>query len=870
MVLYNMKIIAREVKLLTLLLFVITTKLIASHSTIVQVFDEQGFPLPGVNVYTDDFSFSGSTDVHGEIQIIVKNTNSAVNFSFIGYKNLELPYRQLTQRGGKLFMIPVIHTLSTLVVHGRRDDLLADASNKIKVITAERIERSYANTSADLLSREGGLFVQKSQLGGGSPIIRGFEANRVLLVVDGVRMNNAIYRNGHLQNSISIDPSMLQQVEVIYGPGSLTYGSDALGGVVHFRSKDPSLYYGNDRKTKIDINFSSRFASATKSKIFHTDFNIGAKKWGFLTSLSYANFNDLKAGTNRPEKHPTFGKRSFFASRLEGQDILTENSNPNVQVGSGYAQYDLLQKVRFQPNEDLYFVLNLQLSNTTDIPRYDRLTESEDDGFKFAEWHYGPQFRSLASLKTRILKPNLFFDRATIIKAFQRIGEDRHDRKFGSDIRESSLVDLNIYSITADFDKSLDKRELHWLNYGLDWNHNDVFSSAFSTNIVNGDISNDVNTRYPSQGSSLTALGAYANYRLRNRDSSIVFNAGLRYNYTSLFAQFSSSDPIQWPSAYIDGIRSNNNALTWATGVSYKLPSRWTIKASIGTAFRSPNVDDFAKFREKNGFITVPNTSLKPEKAFSTELSIDKDIFNASIGNLSFNRINWSVTGFYTHLKDAIVRQDFMLPDGSTTFLSRGDELFVQANVNSDFARIYGVSTNLLVDINANWQLRSGINYTYGRRALTLDPTLPTEVKEITVPQDHIPPLYGQTALTFEKDDFNIEAVIRYNGSKKTKDYAVSSVAFDSDSGCGLIFNRGGTSDNIEQGTIGTSTDNCGSIYQGVYGWTTFNLYTGYQINKKFSINLGLENITDIHYREFASGISAPGRNFILSLRGQF
>ena len=79
-------------------------------------------------------------------------------------------------------------------------------------------------------------------------MLRGFEANRVLLVVDGVRMNNAIYRSGHLQNAITIDPNVLERVEVIFGSSSVGYGSDALGGVVHYYTKTPKL--NSEKKLK--------------------------------------------------------------------------------------------------------------------------------------------------------------------------------------------------------------------------------------------------------------------------------------------------------------------------------------------------------------------------------------------------------------------------------------------------------------------------------------------------------------------------------------------------------------------------------------------------------------------------------------------
>ena len=108
-------------------------------------------------------------------------------------------------------------------------------------VLKSREQLNYQTNTADVLINSGKLFVQKSQQGGGSPVIRGFEASRILLMVDGVRMNNAIYRAGHLQNIISIDNMVLDRVEVLYGPSSTIYGSDALGGVVNMFTKNPVL-----------------------------------------------------------------------------------------------------------------------------------------------------------------------------------------------------------------------------------------------------------------------------------------------------------------------------------------------------------------------------------------------------------------------------------------------------------------------------------------------------------------------------------------------------------------------------------------------------------------------------------------------------
>lgn len=120
----------------------------------------------------------------------------------------------------------------------------SEVASQLRVLRSEEIFEQAAQTIPDALEKTGAVFVQRSQMGGGSPILRGFEANKVLLVLDGVRMNNAIYRSGHLQNAITVDPAMLERVEVHFGPASVMYGSDALGGVIHFRSRQAQFSRG--------------------------------------------------------------------------------------------------------------------------------------------------------------------------------------------------------------------------------------------------------------------------------------------------------------------------------------------------------------------------------------------------------------------------------------------------------------------------------------------------------------------------------------------------------------------------------------------------------------------------------------------------
>ena len=146
------------------------------------------------------------------------------------------------------------YSLNEIVVSANKfNESRSEVGQSIRVINAKEISFLNQQTTPDLLQSSGNIFVQKSQMGGGSPVIRGFETNKVLMVVDGVRMNNAIYRGGHLQNSLTIDNNALERLEIVLGPGSVIYGSDALGGVMHFYSKNPKLSDNNNLKTLTNL-----------------------------------------------------------------------------------------------------------------------------------------------------------------------------------------------------------------------------------------------------------------------------------------------------------------------------------------------------------------------------------------------------------------------------------------------------------------------------------------------------------------------------------------------------------------------------------------------------------------------------------------
>ncbi len=694
---------------------------------------------------------------------------------------------------------------------------------------------------------------------------------------------------------------MLERMEVTFGPGSLLYGSDALGGVVHFRSKEPKLNFDKiPGSYRLESNFYTRYASANEEKSAHVDFNFGKTKWASLTSFTFTDYGDMRAGNNRPVGYEHFGRRLNYVQRVDGIDQTPENvtlnadssfsDNSNVQIGTAYSQMDFTQKIKFQPNEHSYQLLNFQFSTTSDVPRYDVLTEqksSDPKNLKWAEWFYGPQKRLLASLKMRYSKPTKYFDKATIIGSYQRLEEDRLKRKLNNLKRVYNLANVNVVSLTADFDKSLDSLNNKQVMYGMETNLNDVNATAGSLVMSTERVIIDELTRYPGNSNKVVTGAFYGNFRVASKDSALVANAGLRFTVASLRSKFGRDSIIIWPDKYYNGINNTHADLTWSGGLAYSTKDKFQARAMLSKAFRSPNLDDFSKIDEKNEKVTIPNPNLVPETSINAEFSMAKQFGEIKQGQGT--AVTLRATGYHTWIKNLIVRRGFALPDGSNQLAMGFDTLETVANVNAAKGFIYGASFNADLNIGQRLKLSSGIHFTKGKESLyqEFDNGL---VLDTLVPASHIPPTYGNTSLTYTGKKFTASLFANYFGRKPVEDYGV--VLFKLDEG-ELVPDRLDGSDNIELSytTAGyffkeitengerrleptcnnpDSEGNCEGEYVGTLAYTTFNFYTSWQITKQLRVNFAVENITDLHYRPFASGMSGAGRNFILSLRAGF
>jgi len=793
--------------------------------------DETDFPIGEVAIYNKNLTISTITNDDGIADISNFNKTDILLISHVSYSAFNTTLEDLKSKNFIIKLIKKTAQLDEIVLFiFKKQEKSTRIAEQTIAITREDILKESPQTSADLLASIPGIKVQKSQFGGGSPVLRGMESNRVLLVVDGVRMNNAIYRKGHLQNSITISPSLLERTEIVFGPSSVIYGSDALGGVIHYYTKTPKT----SEIPKVKSNFFSRFGSVNQEITTNLSAEFSFKKWASFTSYSQSSFGDLKMGKKRNDGFKDWGLVPYFSENIDANYAAnpTVNSDPNIQRNTGYEQKDFLQKFYIPFSNKTNVTVNLQYSTSSDIPRFDRLTELKAGSLKFAEWYYGPQDRFLVSTQLSIKPEKKWLDRGTFTGSYQNIKESRVQRKFHDLKRLYRNEEIDVYTLNGDFSVLLTNEKNRNLSYGFEVTYNDVISIpkgkkiAVSSNKVVG-FSGDfkVQSRFPDGGSSYTSSAIYTDYR-QDIGSKSTLNTGIRLTTTRLNAKWIDQTFIVLPKTEIE---LNNTALTATIGYVYKPTKTWQINSVLSSGFRSPNIDDVGKIREKSGDVTIPNVELKPEFAYNAEIGILK-FFNQRRFSFGFNT-------YYTILDNYITRE----ADGNT-ILYDGEIGNVVKNRNKGRAYITGYTANYFGRINHNWKTSGFITYTKGRTFDTQEP------------MSSIPPLFGKLEISYRKNKLEISADYRFNTKKDIKDYNLSE----------------GINNQVETPIINPNATNDVDKYFGTPSWKTIGLNGKYDVTQNFWVQGKISNLFDEHYKEFASGVYAPGRNFSVAIQATF
>ncbi|WP_344787055.1 TonB-dependent receptor plug domain-containing protein [Postechiella marina] len=770
-------------------------------------------PINAVAIYNFDKSVNVVSDENGHANLDAFSSNEVLYFQHLTHL-LKTINKSKIDASNIIYLDANTQGLDEIVISASKfEQDKKDIPQKIISINSESIQFVNPQTSADLLESSGQVFIQKSQLGGGSPMIRGFSTNRLLITVDGVRMNNAIFRGGNLQNVISIDPFSIQSTEVTIGSGSVIYGSDAIGGVMSFYTQKPQLSYTDSLLFK--SNAIVRYSSASDEKTGHLDFNLGYKKWAFLTNVSYTSFGDLTMGKHGPDEY----LRPEFAITTNTGDVVITNNNPLVQRQSGYNQINVMQKARFEPYKKLSLDLGLYYTKTSDVPRYDRLIRYKNNTLRSAEWNYGPQKWFMGNMQvTKLSSSSNLYDKIKTTLAYQNFQESRLDRDFGDDIRNVREEHVDAYSFNFDFEKTLSKKIQFF--YGIEYVYNKVKSIGFEENITNNTQTPTV-SRYPN-GASWQSAAAYTSIKYKP-NLKFVFQSGLRFNNVVSKANFTNNNVyLNLP---FNSSKNSAGALTGTAGFRWSPTQTIQWKLNASSAFRAPNIDDIGKvFDSEPGSVVVPNENLKPEYAYSAELGLKLNFTDAFVLDMST---------YYTYLDNALVRRDYTL-NGETEIEYDGELSNIQAIQNASKARIYGFEVDLKWHIQEHLKLTSQYSVISGTE----------ENNDIEVPIRHVAPNFGNTHLVWSNNkNLKIDGFLNYNEQLSYNDLATSEIEKD------YIY----------------ALDNNGNPYAP--SWYTLNLRTQYKISDTTTVTASLENITDQRYKTYSSGIAAAGRNFILALK---
>jgi len=676
------------------------------------VTDGEGNPVVKAHVELISTIIGAVTDKRGEF--ILKRVPEGVyslRITHISYtKKVISPVVVRKKSAVKLGIIKlkinVLQSPGISVTATRSTNEITDVSKAVNLIPEIVISERNSKTTAEVLREEPGVFVQKTSHGGGSAIIRGLSSNQILLMVDGIRLNNSTYRLGNHSYLTMIDYFSLEQLEVVRGPASVLYGSDALGGAVNAITKE--RISGNN-KAGFNYRVFGRAATADKERTSRVEMSYISEKIGMVGGLSFKRFGDLRRGTNNsvPE--------------------LEHSLNGPVQTPSGFDCFDYDYKLITYPSRTTKLTLATQYTKKSNLPRYDKY---ENSGY--FKWLYNPQIRHLTYLKLNKSLNNRYVSSMEITLSLnnQKEGREKQKKPESSITRES--VDVKTGGFTLQLRSFI---RGHFLTYGSEVYHDLVSSERSRQDPVTLELTKDKQARYPD-GATYTSFGAYIQdeFNISRRFKTI---AGVRWSMFSTEFSLPESSPVS--TIFGKNISQTFKSFTGSAGLVYKLKDDIYLDCNIGQAFRAPNLSDISKLGESKGDVfEIPNPSLEPE----TMSSIDAGL------KIENERISFAASVYYARINNLIASAD-ALYNGESTIEVNSSVFKVKSKQNIGTAYLCGLETAFNYQ-TGRWDIFSNVTFPYGWNITQHEPV------------GGVPPLFGLAGVKLLFKKGYAESFIRF------------------------------------------------------------------------------------------------------------
>ena len=693
-------------KVIVLIIIIIFSKALLSQDLIIA--DKlTGKAIKGVHITSKQ---NGSTtNKNGLIKLNIFSNDDLLNINHIGY------IKEISKKSSlkdTLYLTIKSYLLEGVNFSIEKEPLIN--LGEFKKIERKEVQEIFSNNISDILKTTSGITVQESQSGGGSPNFRGMEASRLLIVVDGLPINNAIYRSGHVQSSSSINPFFVENINTVTGPAAIVFGDGAMGGAITINT----IKIKKEKTNTFNQKYESSSNSVTMNYLGQNKIN----NISYINGLSISSMGNLKMGNKRNHGYENWG--------LEKHVI-----NDNEQLFTSYDKYDLLQKTKIDISKNTALSLNTQISSTSNINRFDKLNDISNGERKYKYWYYGPQKKITQSLNYIKKDTTILSDELLIQFGWQKIEESRNQQKTNEQLLSNRLEKVNIVDINIDVKKLIRKTKI---NYGTSLRKQGVESIA---NKKDEDENIFYNTsRYPDGGSELIDVSFFGqiHYKL---NSKIDLYMGERFNINKLTSQFNDTSTFQLP---FNNIELNNKGLISSFGVKIKINNSLKLHSSFFNGFRNPNVDDVGKvFSKTSGLVIIPSNTLAPEKTLNFEYGISFKIKEIIKINTQF---------YHTQIKDAIQRRNASI-NNLDSIMYEGELMQIQTNQNISSASIKGL--NIRADIKFNKKIRSEniINICEGNDFENN-------------PLAHIPPLTIKSNLTYLKENYSLQINWDFNAKK--------------------------------------------------------------------------------------------------------
>ncbi len=477
----------------------------------------------------------------------------------------------------------------------RRPERTFDTARDVTVVTGEELRRKNARTLPEALMGEPGVFMQQTDYGAGSPIIRGLIGKQILLLVDGVKLNNATYRFGPIQYLATIDLASVDRVEIVKGVGSVL-GSEALGGIINVITKKGPP----DRRGGPGGALGSRWASADGSVIATAQAYESSQTTRAVAGGTFRSTGDVTAGDGLDQPHTGYDERAAFA-RLEW--FATDE----ISIA---ASYQGLQQ--------------------DDVPRTDRYASGSA-----LEYLYTPQRMQLGTLSLSDQTSRPFADRVQATVYWNRQDEAVDEIQTASATTRREYRDSDTMA-GATVEATLAIGRAHQLVYGLDYSHDWISSERNDVNLTTS-VSTPKQSRY-ADGSRYDVAAAYAQDRI-DLVKWLTVTIGGRVSYFAAGGTLSTREGDV-------ALGYDTTALTGTLNASFHVTPKVNVVASVTPGFRAPTIDDISIWDERSNGVEVPNTAAKPERIIDYEAGV----------KYADGRASAAAFGYYSSLTDLLVR----------------------------------------------------------------------------------------------------------------------------------------------------------------------------------------------------------------------